>query len=90
MKVKRVKLESRGSGELGRVHERDEAVGGPLLGVVGGGSGGAGGGWFDDRVVGVVEGGGPVDGVGLMGFEADLSAEGPGALDPGVVGEGAK
>jgi hypothetical protein len=26
----------------------------------------------------------------LMGFEADLSAEGPGALDPGVVGEGTK
>jgi hypothetical protein len=31
-----------------------------------------------------------VDGVTIMGLEADLSVVGPGTLDPGVIGEGAE
>jgi hypothetical protein len=76
-------------GWLGRVHQGGEAVGGRRGGVVGGG--GSGGGRLDDGVIGVIEGGGPVNGVGLVSFEADLASKGLGTLlNTWVVGESAE
>ncbi len=75
----------REKGWLGGVHQGGVVVGGEG-GRVGGG-GGSGGGRLDDGVVGVVERGGLVDGVGLVSFEADLSSKRPGTLNSRVVGE---
>ena len=60
-----------------------------LIAVAGGGAGGGGRGGFHEFLKGVGEGGGLVRGV-VMRLETDLASVRPGALDSGVVDEGAE